>query len=463
MKQSSLRAVQRVLLNALVIISLSLGAVSHAYAQGAPAPAAPAPVAGAPAAGAGGNGQAQDEPCTNFEERRNEVFGGGANAGNTDDGILSSIYIFIRDIVEAATENLYTSIVNNPNYQYALTGAVTLMVAVFGVFFTIGLVQASFGQLLMRLIKLGLIYSALSPSIGWQFFSSYLVTFFNDGTDEIVKGVIAIGTGVPVPAGATPFYQLDKLGSFLIHPQTIVAMLGMATSGPFSLGMTGITMIAFMGFFKMLINSLQAYAVAFVVRSILMGIGPIFIIFLLFEKTKSLFFQWLNVIISTSLQPILLFTFLSFMLVMIESAMKNMLNVELCWMTTDTGGQGVDAKKMRWVFVDPNTGTPLVLDWSWTGNLACENPSGGAASQQNPCGEFPIKIIDVLTFLILVWITQRFASVIDTISQELAGTFIGLDPASRLDSFLKAQTQGSNIFSGANPVNPPTAPRNPPQ
>ena len=375
--------------------------------------------------------------CTRFSARESDTFDNTPT--NPNDGILTSIYNFLKDIIDVATETLYRSIVENPNYQYALAGTVTLYVAIFGAMFTIGLVQASFGQMLMRFIKLGIIYSALSPNIGWYFFNDYAVSFFNDGTEELVRGVIQIGTGEPLPAGAGPFYQLDQLASFFIHPETIVALMGAATAGPAALGMTGIAVIAGWGFMKMLIEALRVYAVSFVARSILLGIGPIFIIFLLFDKTKQLFNNWLNVLISMSLQPILLFTFLSFMLVMLESSMRNMMNVELCWLETEAP-EGTNAQKAEWVFMDPNTGQPLIFDWTSQGNVACTE------TQNGDCQEFPLHIIDVLTFLILVWLTQRFSTVIDRIASELSSTFIALDPAGRLDSFLQSQTQGRGPF-----------------
>jgi type IV secretion system protein VirB6 len=377
-----------------------------------------------------------DHTCTRFTERENEAF----NANTANDGLLTSIYYFIKDIVDVATETLYRSIVQSSSYQYALTGLVTLYVAIFGAMFTIGLIQASFGQMLMRFIKLGILYSALHPSLGWYFFSDYAVSFFNDGTDDLVRGVIQIGTGAPLPYGASPFYQLDKLASFFIHPETIVALLGAASAGPYALGMTGIAVIAGLGFMKMLIEALRVYAVSFVARSILLGIAPIFIMFLLFDKTKQLFNNWLNVLISMSLQPILLFTFMSFMLVMIESSMRNMLNVELCWMETQKA-EGTSAQTASWVFIDPNTGKPLIADWTSAGNSSCTETSG------SDCAEFPFHIIDVLTFLILVWLTQRFSTVIDRIASELSSTFIALDPAGRLDGFLQAQTSGGGLFS----------------
>ena len=98
--------------------------------------------------------------------------------------------------------------------------------------------------------------------------------------------------------------------------------------------------------------------------------------------------------------------------------------------------EGPNQQTSNWVFIDKATGTPLRADWHAFGNSTCTEGTGGN------CPEFPLHIIDVLTFLILVWLTQRFSTVIDRIASELSSTFIALDPAGRLDSFIKSQSKG---------------------
>jgi type IV secretion system protein VirB6 len=377
--------------------------------------------------------------CTSMGDRSDSLFSAAPPGANDPEGLLTEIFSFIKTVTESATEKLFNAFIHNSNYQYAVRGAFTLYIAIFGAMFMMGIVQATFGQVLIRLVKIGIIFSLIDPALGWVFFSDYVVTFFNDGTDQLIRGVMNIAAGLPANdpsfANVSPFYRLDRIAEFLIHPETIVAILGSATSGVFSLGMTGLMFIAFFGFIKLLINALQVYAVAFVVRTMLLGLAPIFFVFMLFERTKNLFNGWLNVLVSLSLQPILLFTFLAFMVIMIESAAVNMMSVELCWVTTAIG-EGVNSQTQFWRFLDPSTGEPYLLDFTWEGNLQC-TLADGSAGTGGDCPQFPIKIIDVLTFLLLVWLATRFAEVLDRVSNELASTFVTLDPAGRLAQYLE--------------------------
>lgn len=437
-----------------LLVVLALGNAAPAVAQGL-VPSQPAQASA-------------DEACTNFESRRNEIFGGdegGQGSGITrcrtengqqvcteGQGLLSEIYLYIKEIVEGATEKLFYAFTDSEAYQHAVGGTIVLMIAIFGVAFTIGVMQASFGQVLVRLVKIGIIFTLISPG-GWEFFSETMARFFTEGTDDLIKGVIAIGTGVTPPPDATPFYQFDKLAEFIIQPDTLVAILGsLFNGGPFGAVMGGMMIISTWGFVMLLLKSLQHYAIAFVARTLLLGLAPIFFVFLLFEKTKNLFMSWLNAIITLSLKPILLFTFLSFFLVLIETAARDMFSAELCW-SEFASTEGTENKRAFWRFVDPETGATINSAMTWEGAIDC------MLSGKGECPEFPINILDMLSFLILVYLATRFADSIERIANELGNAFVALDTHGRLDQFLREQGRGGGGLLGGRINAPAERPR----
>lgn len=388
--------------------------------------------------------------CTNFSERMALMDSAGAGTK----GILSEIYLYVTSVVDNTTENLYETFINNNGYRVAVGAAMTLMIIIFGVGFMIGVIQPSFGQALVRLVKFGLIAALIAPS-GWAFFSQGgdsgglgVAQFFNEGTNELITGVMEISTGVTPPEGATPFYQLDKIGNFLIQPDTIISMMSLAAAGgPFGLAVSGLLGIAFMYFIKLLIHALRIYAVTYVARALLLGVAPIFFVFLLFDRTKQLFMSWLNALIAMSMQPILLFTFLSFFLVMIESASKSMLNVEFCW-TEFQNVEGTTNPMSFWRPVDKETNTPIRAEMTWKGAMDC------VITGRTDCPEFPLNIVDVLSFLILVYLAARFADVAEKLANELSNTFIALDPSARFAQMMEMQNSKRDVQTIAGAANP---------
>ena len=227
---------------------------------------------------------------------------------NTTPGVLTNITNYLKTSVAPATQKLFQAFTSSAAYKKSVYAAVTLMLLIYAASFMIGVTQASFGEVFKRLFKIGLIFSLISPT-GWAFFNDVVVKFFNNGTDELIGIVMSISTGSA--STTSPFLQLDGIGNFFLSPDMIVAvMASMMASGPYGLGMGMIMGMAVFGMITLLFNALRNYAMSFVLRMLLLGVAPIFIIFLLFEKTKGLFTAWLNALINLSLQPILYFAFL---------------------------------------------------------------------------------------------------------------------------------------------------------
>lgn len=370
------------------------------------------------------------ESCTTFKQRFQ-----GNTSGTQGDGMLTEIYKFIKEVVDGATQKVFNNFINNSSYQLAVNATTILAVAIFGVLFTIGVVQLNAGQVLVRLIKIGVIFSVVGPG-GWAFFSETVVRFFNDGTDDLVRSVINIATGTSQSAGSSPFAPLDELAEKIIHPDSMKMLLGAITSGPYGAGMAGLSMIAFGAFIKMLVDALRIYAVAYVARSLMLSLAPIFIVFMLFERTKQLFIVWVNSLLSTMLQPVLMFIFLAFFVGMIDNAAKNLFgSMELCWAEFDATS-GTTNRVANFRFKDKN-GKVITERMTSQGVISCLMGGG------SDCSEFPVDILDLLTFLLLVFLASRFAEVVDRVANELSGTFIALDAGGKIDKMISNQLRGT--------------------
>lgn len=379
------------------------------------------------------------ETCTGFADLANQ-------ANNNTPGLLTNITDYIKDVVNGATQNLYQAFTNSGAYKAAVGAAVTLMIVIFGVGFLIGVVQASFGQVLIRLAKIGIILTLISPT-GWQFFSDYAVKFFNDGTDELIGKVMEIGTGVAATANQ-PFVVLDGIAKIVLSPDMIIAIMGSVfNSGPYGLSMGGLLAFGVFGLLKMLINGLRLYAISFVMRSLMLGVAPLFIVFLLFDKTKQLFSGWVNILVLLSLRPILYFTFISFFLVMLTTSTVNVMNGnELCWVAYK-GTQGTDNKLSFWRFKLKDGNYANVSDSDWDGLVTCRL-NGGKDENGQPCKPFPLNIVDILSFLILVFVAGKFAEVTSQIASEISNSFLNIDQQARGE--LRGLAGGDQGGGGAN-------------
>lgn len=401
---------------------------------------------------AGGNGSA-DQNCTNQSGTQNQ----------SQQGLLTEIEMYLKQEVNKAMVTLYNAITMDGRFQQAVTGALTLFIIIFGIAFMIGMVQLTYGQALVRLMKLAIVVAVTSYS-GWMFFNDTAVKFFRDGSDDIIRFVISqtsgvgggasIGGGGAGGSGSPVFTELDKIAQNVIKPETMAKVLAAITTSPYGLAMGGLMMIATVAFVKLLVDCLKTYAVCYVARALLFGLAPFFIVFLLFERTKNYFMSWLNAVLNFSLQPVFLFIMLAFMMDLIDQSAKDMLGTEVCWAEFQST-EGSPNKMQFWRFA--NNGQVDPSEYDWQGQVSCQTGGGGGGAN---CKPFPIDIIDILSFVFLIFLASRFAQNIDQITSQLTNAFINLDHGSRMEQLFQQANKGAGR-AVSNAASAATAPRTP--
>ncbi len=101
--------------------------------------------------------------------------------------------------------------------------------------------------------------------------------------------------------------------------------------------------------------------------------------------------------------------------------MKNILATDICWVPVQhLSGNTTETK--FWRFVDEN-GDPTSDEFTWDGLASCIEAGGAGAK----CEDFPISILDILTFLILSHLAYRFSDVVVHIATEIASSTLFLD------------------------------------
>lgn len=378
----------------------------------------------------GGTEGTADQNCTKQSSQSNE----------SNKGILTEIEQYLKQIVDEAMVKLFNAITADGRFQQAVSAILTLYVIIFGIAFMLGMIQLTYGQTLIRLFKIGIIVAVLSPG-GWAFFQEYVVRFFRDGGDDIIKFAISQTSGAGGGGGGGVFSGLDKIAEQIIKPETIAKVLAAITTGPYGLAMGGLMMISTVAFIKLIVDALRTYAVSYVVRALLFGLAPFFIVFMLFERTKQTFTTWLNFVLNFTLQPVLLFIMLAFMMDLVDQASKDMLNTEVCW-SEFSSTEGSANKLQFWRFAKNSQVDPSEYDWQ--GQVNCKTGGGD-------CKPFPIDIVDILAFVFLIFLAQRFATVIPSICNSLTNVFISLDQGQKLEEFYKKQNNNAlKSLSGAN-------------
>lgn len=338
-------------------------------------------------------------------------------------GLVKAIIDSITNILYGpggVANTLFTSITTGNGFFQAIASALALYIIIYGISFTLGIVQVTVVDFALRVVKFGVVMIFIQAN-AWEWFYGTVGMFFHQGANWLIGVAIAIAGG----AGAdpnNPFGMVDAAVAQALSPKMFVTFMATLTTGPYGLLIALLMLISIGTFVAALFQAIWVYLMALVVRAFLFGIAPVFIPMLLFSKTQHLFFNWLNQLVNTMLQPVFLFTFFSFFLTLIMVAMQNILKVSVCVMPGTGLFRGTPMDEQLWRFTV--NGAPYGGAWGWNGPV------------DFPGMALPINIVDVLTFLLLVQLAWRFNSVAINVAKEISSASINLNMSGAFSSTL---------------------------
>jgi len=233
---------------------------------------------------------------------------------------------------------VYKYIISNPSFQIILKMSLILFVAFYGLFYVMGLSEFSYGELITRIVKIGLVYMFLGAR-GWEWFQFIFVEFFKDGVNYLTFSMASsFDDSVGVAIKSNQFYDksilfkpIDRVIDLFISP-----IVQKKISALFFEGWVGwiFFLLVYWGFYvyiSSVVSAVMLYITAQMFISILFAIAPVFFVFLLYGRTKNFFDNWVKQLISFSLQQIFLMMTLGFFSMMFYEVLKMILNYEVCF------------------------------------------------------------------------------------------------------------------------------------
>jgi type IV secretory pathway VirB6-like protein len=367
-------------------------------------------------------------PCTSQDEAETDPF--YIKLPESGKGLFSGIIKEIQDPLDEVRDDVYTNLVEDSGFKNIVVITTSIYVAIFGIFFTFGLVQLGAYDLMVRLIKIGILNLLISGQ-SLDFFNNTVVKFFNGAVTEIISVVTtaAIDTGAMAGGaiGTEPFHALDVAFAYLVSAKMAVLLMATFTTGPYGFVIGLVLAMSLGSFLKSLFNAMWVYVMSLIIRTVMFGVAPIFIIFFLFSKTRHLFDGWLNQIINATLQPIFLFTFFSFFVILISFLIQKILDLEACFLPSKPV-EGTPGTSHFWQFSikECGTGTLMPFNGEW-GFQGPEDPFTGACNKENP---HPVGIIIPLMIWMFSDLASRFNHIVIDIAKDLANATTDLTSGS---------------------------------
>jgi type IV secretory pathway VirB6-like protein len=287
----------------------------------------------------------------------------------------------IRVVKEGVVEFMYKAVLKDPIVRSIISISLVMYITFYGLAFFMGMTDFGKKEIMMRLLKIGLVILFTNEK-AWLMYNDIIVRFFKNGMDSLVGTITGIfesnmdrtlasiaveseGSSVALDAGRKFIYS-DNLIMDLISKPNMSRIFGLlwipGGRGFFALIYIPVILLLIIYFIYMVLDVALKYLINLLKICIGLALGPVFILFSLFEKTKDMFNNWLAFVASRSLEIVILFTMLHPFLIIIDHSFKDMLTFEVCSVEKDVGN-GLWSFSVSKPSDGSNVNTRDLFDW----------------------------------------------------------------------------------------------------
>jgi len=220
---------------------------------------------------------------------------------------------------------IYEKLVSNAALQNIAKSCLVLYIIIYGLAFLAGSLQITATDIVVRVLKIGVIVALFSET-SWTFFNDNLFKVFVEGSDYLLNSVIGVTSNVGNIFGfVDPIFDRYSNGNFwaLLFIQLLQLTNGLAF-------FACLAMYSILIYLRAVLEVVISYCLAFLGLAVMISLAPFFIILMLFEQTKSMFDSWISTLFSYMIQPTILLIFF----LLIDQLMAEYITglvVRACW------------------------------------------------------------------------------------------------------------------------------------
>jgi type IV secretory pathway VirB6-like protein len=244
-------------------------------------------------------------------------------------GPLETVFHAFSEPIDALMKRIYKGVVNNTEYINMVRALLVLYILFFAYAYLMGMVEKPRTEFITKVVKFGIIAQLISPD-SWDFFYNNFFAAFVDGVLQIA---VLIATPFADYDPASPWYSMDQILKKFASAETAAKVGSTLFSNIAGFLLIIVFYISLALFIIAAIKALTVYIVAYIGIAFMVALAPLFIIFLLFDKTRELFEEWVNQLVAFSLQQIILFAGLGMFAALLFHFLTEAVGYRVCWET----------------------------------------------------------------------------------------------------------------------------------
>lgn len=350
--------------------------------------------------------------------------------------IITDIIGPVRDLLVSTpthmgiTERMYRAITEDVRFVSLVRAILILSILLFAYSFVIGTIVVTQKEAIVYTLKLSIIAALISPG-SWEFFNTYLFSFFLNGTSSLIwimsnniNSLIANSGDIAMnPPGDTGEAQsmavfgfLNTTMAILFSQETWIKIQALLVMFPLGIFYVGVMMVGIYYYLFAVLRAFLMYLTSIIMTAILLFMAPVFICFMLFQKTYSIFRKWVAQLAVYALQPVLLFILLAVFNVFIVMSLTSMLDFSACY----TCVWYIDLPISELMSIIPGVKLP---DFDKFCAMPGYLPWGYDSTQSvyTQAAKTPISLFLILIFVILANAIYKFIDWIDFAVTQLVG------------------------------------------
>ncbi len=359
------------------------------------------------------------------------------------DALATGLIEDIKDTVDVTSERIFKNLTCSDGgsswqcskYLKIITAMLYLYIIIWGMMYLFGLIRTDKLDFIIRIVKIGTLTVLIQPG-SFEFFNTYLF----QGFSTMANTIIANATGAPID---NPFRFLNQnMNVLLLDETTYYKLMGMMVQGLLGLVVFFLILYGTISFIVAFFQSFLVYMISLIGLGIGMAVAPIYLAFLLFDKTKYLFTAWFRLMVRFAIQPVLLLIGLIIINGMLATLLDSIFNYYVCYKCAIPITFAIPGY--------PQVGTTTLFCISWFTAWGDDNVNSPAT---HAVMSIPLAIIYCMVTTVMELYTGKISGQVckaitggDGISTPGAkASGMGLNPFSGMDNRMKSIATGTGL------------------
>ncbi len=245
-------------------------------------------------------------------------------------------YLFGEDGNAGVVQEVFLSMLSTSGLITAVRALMVFYIAFTGLSFILGIARLTQQEAVVRLVKVGVLVTLISPD-SWNFFSNTFFKLITDGGLDLIVRIVSAANKTPEEMALLyedpilVFEDFNEPFNILFGRVTFLKIFALIASTWAGVVVAIVVVFASVIYLICIAKAALLYMISMIGIAVLLTMAPIFISFLLFRYTKQMFDAWWKQLFSLMLQPVLVYTFIFVMNLLLLLCLKTILGFSICY------------------------------------------------------------------------------------------------------------------------------------